>query len=53
MPVDWELQVRRGTADRFGVVFFNVDEDKGVKVFLELNQPDVKFIKALENESRG
>ena len=26
-------------------------EKKGVKVFLELDQPDVKFIKALEQES--
>jgi hypothetical protein len=43
------FQVRRGTADRFGVVFFNVSkDDQGTDVLLELVQPDVKFIKTLD-----
>jgi hypothetical protein len=51
-------KVRRGTADRFGVTFFNVlsdgaHRDKGIQVLLELDQPDVRFIKTLDQYSGG
>ena len=47
------LQVRRGTADRFGVICFNVKgkDNTGFEHLLALNQPDVKFIKVLDEHA--
>ena len=47
-------QIRNGSSDRFGVIMYNLDSAKyknGVHVFLELDQPDVNFIKTLEQQS--